>query len=209
MHTYTLVKVHAENAERAQSEVESLMYDTCGDDKRFDYASVEVLTLDDKVKQEFKVQTYEELEQKYKDYTAANVVRQKERVREELMLLLMPKFLKHEEAALMVNDSNHRIQRAAKEALENPDGQDLPKNLNELVDKVSQSLIQSTEDFGSGAILYNLKSLSELNTALAYPDEFYSAAATSENHYIDLTDSDDSEGDKSQPVFYCLVDRHY
>ena len=208
MHTYTLVKLHAKDAGVAKAEVEDLMYDTCGDEKKFDYASVDVLTLNDKEKADFKVETFEELEAKYQEYTKNAVENTKRRVHEELQIILMRKYLPSEEAALLINSKDRRIKSAAEDVLKNGGGQDLPKNLTELTDQMSEILIGSTEDV-VGMLLYYLREYSILHSALEYPDEFHTAAASPDNHYIDLTESDDSEGDENDPIFYCLVDRHY
>ena len=209
MHVWTLVKTKAENAENAQAVIEDLMTDTCSEEKRFDYVgSCEVIQMTDEVKQEFNVKNFEELEQKYKDYTTANLKREQERIHEELKLLLLPKYLTHEEAALMVNDKDRRVKMRVEEVLKNPAGaKALPKTLNELVADVAEVLIKSTEDFGSGMLTYNLKGLSELNTSLSYPEEFLTCAESVDCHFIDHTLDEDV--DQSQPVFYVLVDRHY
>ena len=208
MHTYTLVKLHAKDAKTAQEEVEQLMYETCGDGKLFDYASVDVMTLNDEEKARFQVETFEELEAKYKQHTEEALTRGKEKVHEEMKLLLMKKYMQPEEAALLINDGDHRFESAAQEILKNGGGEVLPKNLTEMGTSLADMLLDSIGDWGC-MLLYVLKSYATLHSAVECPDEFYTAADSPDNHFISLEAGEDIDQDKNDPIFYCLVDRHY
>ena len=207
MHTWTLVKTHEADAKSAEIIVEDLMMDTIWGDKKFDYVgSCRVITMTEKDKKELEVETLEELEAKYKAYTTNNLESTKRRVREELHLLLIPLFLSNEEAALMINHDDRRIQHAAQESLKIGGEKDLPKSLDELVSKVSDALITSTSG-GGNPLPYHLRCLEAINDALAYPEDFYTCASTPDCHFIDRTLGEDQ--DESLPIFYVLVDRHY
>jgi hypothetical protein len=207
MHIWTLAKIHSEDKENARSYVESEFQESVTEDSIFDYVGdVTVMEMTDAVKKEFEVETLEELEAKYRGYSERNVVDGERRIKEELHLLLAKKYLKAEDAALLINDPNTRLQSAAQEILKTDGGKELPKNLNELVDGVAEAVLASVGDFGS-MFTYVLKNYSHLKSALDDPEDTRTAMESTDNHFIDFTL--DAEDDDSLPLFYVLVDRHY
>jgi len=207
MHTYVLVKTHAPDAKEAKDIVEEYLMGSVGGDRLFDYVGdCEVITMTDKQKKEFEVETLEDMVAKYKAYTNNALETSKRRINEEVFLMMMKAYLPVKEAPLLVNDDDRRIKAAAEEILKAGGTKPLPNNLNELAAGVAGLLISGVSDFGC-QLTYLLKSLATLLSALDYPEDYQEACESPDNHYIDYTLEE--EQDKDQPVFYVIADRHY
>jgi hypothetical protein len=207
MHTWTLVMTHAATADDAKSDVEDLMMLSVGEGNLFDYVGdCTTMTMTDGQKKEFKVETIEELVALYKGYTQKSIENGERRVTEELRLLLMKGYLKHEEAALLINDEDRRVKDTAQEILKGDESKDLPKTLEEMTSGVAKLVIDGVGDWRN-MLTYSLKNLASLMTSLESGEDVREAIESPDNHYVDYTL--DEEQDKSLPIFYVLADRHY
>jgi hypothetical protein len=206
MHTWTLVKIHAVDHDAAVDEVNDAFEDSCGDDCLFDYVSnCDKVTMSDDDKKNFKVETFEELETMYKGFTTDAVESNERQIKEDTRLMLLRKYMKSEDAALLIND-DRRVKEAAQEILKNGGGKALPKSLNEMSEDVSELLLKSLSSWSSN-LLYMMKKQSTLLYAISDKEDRQSAISASDNHFVDFTLDD--EQDKTQPLFYVIVDRHY
>lgn len=200
-HTYTLVKARASDVDAGQCNVDGYFEDTAGDGKMFDYiCGVQHITLEE-AKEEYNCNSYEELEEHFKNATYANLNNSKVAINSALERTLKALFMPLDEAPTRVNDGDYILKNRAKELLGGTaqPNEGLPKNLEELQGLILELLSTYPGNFG-----YHLKNMEESHNGLSENMDVWEAARSYYCSFVDMS----NEGAESDEIFYYIVDRH-